>query len=320
MNLPTPPLEFECHSSIDWFTLSQRHPAFRLRWERPLGLGWEAYHRLAPGCWLRTLDLEQAHGSMPARIPGGHLSLAGMLEGHTTLEAPEGGAFELSAGQVMCNYRHDDALFVDHCPSPGRYLMVELNLSPEYLRHSLLHPPREFAFLARLGRGNGCLALTTALHRCLQDILSPPVTGPLLASYLQAKSSEFLCLLLASHTQPAPAPRLLARDCRSLEKARRLLLADLARPPRLAELGRGIGMSERRLKERFKEYYGQTLSDCLRQARMREAERLLDGGGLAITQIADALGYEHAANFATAFKREFGLTPRAYQQRHRLDR
>lgn len=316
--LPTTPPEFDCRSSTDWFPLSQCHPAFRLRWERPLGLGWEAYYRLAPDCWLRTLDLEQAAGSSPARIPGGHLSLAAMLEGRTTLEAPEGGAFELSAGQVMCNYRRDDALFLDHCPRPGRYLMVELNLSPEYLRRALLHAPREFAFLARLGRGNGCLALTSALHRCLQEILSPPVTGPLLASYLQAKSGEFLCLLLASHTQPAPAPRLLAGDRRALEEARRLLLADLARPPGLAELGRRIGMSERRLKQRFKEYHGQSLSDCLRQARLREAERLLDDGDLTITQVADALGYEHAANFATAFKRDVGLTPRAYRQRHRL--
>ncbi|MBN8412705.1 helix-turn-helix domain-containing protein [Halomonas litopenaei] len=317
--LPTTTPEFDCRSSTDWFPLSQQHPTFRLRWERPLGRGWEAYHRLAPGCWLRTLDLEQADGSSPARISGGYLSLAAMLEGRTTLEAPEGGAFELNAGQMMCNYRRDDALFVDHCPRPGRYLMVELNLSPDYLRRSLTHlASKEFAFLVRLGSSNGCLVLTSALHRCLRDILHPPVGEPLLTSYLRAKSGEFLCLLLASHTQPVPTPTLLAGDRLALEKARRLLLDDLARPPGFAELGRRIGMSERRLKQRFKEYHGQTLSDCLRQARLREAQRLLDDGALTIAQVADALGYEHAANFATAFKRDVGLTPRAYRRRHRL--
>ncbi|WP_355661139.1 helix-turn-helix transcriptional regulator [Halomonas salifodinae] len=318
--MPASSLQYDCRSSTDWFALSAHHDAFRLRWDQPAGRGWEACYRLAPGLWLRTLDLEQASGCLPAWIPGGHLTLAAMLEGATTLEAPEGETFELAGDRLLCSHRRQGTAFLDRCLEPGRYLMALLILDPERLRQ----PPfglstDDLAAFAPGIDGNRCLPLDAALRRCLKELVAPPVDQRRLPLYLQAKSSEFLCLLLSSPTLTSPAPRIAPRDRQALEEARRRLLADLARPPRLAELSRGIGMSESRLKQRFKEHYGETLSDCLRQARLREAERLLDNDGLPIARIATDLGYEHAANFTTAFKREVGLTPREYRKRHRLD-
>lgn len=317
--MPAASLQYDCRSSTDWYALSARHDAFRLRWDQPTGRGWEACYRLAPGLWLRTLDLEQASGCLPAWIPGNHLTLAAMLDGTTRLEAPEGAAFELSGDRLLCSHRRQGTAFRDHCLEPGRYLMVLLILDPERLRQ----PPFGLTAddLAAFAPGiddERCLPLDTALHRCLRDMVSPPVDPRRLPLYLQAKSSEFLCLLFSSPSPTSPPPRVAPRDRQALETARRRLLADLARPPRLAELSRAIGMSESRLKQRFKEYHGQSLSDCLRQARLREAERLLSDDHLSIARIAEALGYEHPANFTTAFKREFGLTPRNYRQRQRL--
>ncbi|WP_197038217.1 helix-turn-helix transcriptional regulator [Billgrantia saliphila] len=317
MSAPSP--LYVCHSSTDWFALSAHHDAFRLRWDQPEGRGWEACYRLAPGLWLRTLDLEQASGCLPAWIPGGHLTLAGMLEGATALESPEGEAFELAGDRLLCSHRRQGAAFLDRCLEPGRYLMALLILDPERLRQ----PPfgltaDDLAAFNPGVDGNRCLPLDAPLRRCLKELTSPPVDQRRLPLYLQAKCSEFLCLLLSSRTLAPPRARIGVRDLQALEEARRRLLADLTRPPRLAELSRGIGMSESRLKQRFKEHHGQTLSDCLRQARMCEAERLLDDD-LPIARIATDLGYEHAANFTTAFKREFGLTPRDYRRLRRLN-
>lgn len=317
--MPAASLQYDCRSSTDWFALSAHHDAFRLRWDQPTGRGWEACYRLAPGLWLRTLDLEQASGCLPAWIPGNHLTLAGMLDGVTRLETPEGEAFELGGDRLLCSHRRQGTAFLDRCLEPGRYLMVLLILDPERLRQ----PPFGLTAddLAAFAPGiddDRSLPLDTALRRCLRDMVSPPVDPRRLPLYLQAKSSEFLCLLLSAPTLASPAPRIAPRDSQALEEARRRLLADLARPPRLAELSRDIGMSESKLKQRFKEYHGQTLSDCLHQARLREAERLLGDDRLAIARVAEALGYEHPANFTTAFKREFGLTPRDYRKRQRL--
>lgn len=317
--MPAASLQYDCRSSTDWFALSAHHDAFRLRWDQPTGRGWEACYRLAPGLWLRTLDLEQASGCLPAWIPGNHLTLAGMLDGVTRLETPEGEAFELGGDRLLCSHRRQGTAFRDRCLEPGRYLMVLLILDPERLRQ----PPFGLTAddLAAFAPGiddDRSLPLDTALRRCLRDMVSPPVDPRRLPLYLQAKSSEFLCLLLSAPTLASPAPRIAPRDSQALEEARRRLLADLARPPRLTELSRDIGMSESKLKQRFKEYHGQTLSDCLHQARLREAERLLGDDRLAIARVAEALGYEHPANFTTAFKREFGLTPRDYRKRQRL--
>lgn len=308
--------QFDCHSSTDWLALRNKHEAFRLRWDQPRGRGWETCYHLAPGFWLRILDLEQACGSMPAQMPQGHLSLASMVEGEATLEFPQKGYFELTTGQLICNYQDNDTPFQDHCTKPGRYLMVALILAPEFLRDSpFAFSTDELSTLPPQNGNNRCLPLDTELSRCLKDIASPPVDQRRLPLYLQSKSYEFLCLLLSSSLQVPRSTRRAARDHRALEEARRRLLDDLSQPPRLAELSRSIGMSDSKLKQRFKEYYGHPLSVCLLQARMKEARRLLNDGHLAIARIAETLGYEHAANFTTAFKRECGLTPREYRKR-----
>jgi len=96
--------------------------------------------------------------------------------------------------------------------------------------------------------------------------------------------------------------------------AQRLLHDDLAQPPDLASLAKAVGTNARRLNEAFRNCAGATVFEYLREARMEQARKLLRETGLAVQVIASDLGYDNPANFATAFRARFGLSPRDYRK------
>ena len=83
----------------------------------------------------------------------------------------------------------------------------------------------------------------------------------------------------------------------------------LATPLSTAQLAKLFRTNEKRLSRAFRDLLGYTVSEFVRRERLNQAERMLRTTGLTITQISEELGYSSSANFATAFKSQFGLTP-----------
>ena len=109
----------------------------------------------------------------------------------------------------------------------------------------------------------------------------------------------------------AQPPRL---DRNLFEAARKQLMSRLDTPPDLAELAQSIGTSQRRLSAAFKTCVGLTVFEFLREERMKEARHLLANTSLDIQAIALEVGFTSGANFATAFRERFGMSPSAYRR------
>ncbi len=86
------------------------------------------------------------------------------------------------------------------------------------------------------------------------------------------------------------------------------------RYPELAEIAEQLHVSERTLK-RHLQAEGCSFQALLDEVRQRDAERLLADPQLAIKQVADAVGYADPANFARAFGKWTGLSPKAWRDR-----
>ena len=86
------------------------------------------------------------------------------------------------------------------------------------------------------------------------------------------------------------------------------------RYPELAEVAEQLHVSERTLK-RHLQAEGCSFQALLDEVRQRDAERLLANPQLAIKQVADAVGYADPANFARAFGKWTGLSPKAWRDR-----
>ncbi|MEK9724699.1 MAG: helix-turn-helix transcriptional regulator [Rhodospirillaceae bacterium] len=70
-------------------------------------------------------------------------------------------------------------------------------------------------------------------------------------------------------------------------------------------------MSEKRINAVFREMYGGTVFEVLRDARLTIAREMLETGDAPIKSVSWDVGYAHVSNFNRAFSRMFGVTPGA---------
>ena len=96
-----------------------------------------------------------------------------------------------------------------------------------------------------------------------------------------------------------------------------ILLDEMADPPGLIKLAHQVGTNQARLGREFQTYLGMSIFEYLREQRLVRAQELLATTDKQIQQIAEAIGFKRASDFATAFKLRFGMTPREYRKRHR---
>jgi DNA-binding response OmpR family regulator len=94
------------------------------------------------------------------------------------------------------------------------------------------------------------------------------------------------------------------------------LSENLRNPPTLPRLASLLGTNEKRLSKAFREALGQTVFEYMREQRLQLSRKLLAETAMSITAVADETGFSTAANFATAFRERFGLTPWAWRSLH----
>ncbi|MBB1594596.1 hypothetical protein A9973_10960 [Achromobacter sp. UMC46] len=109
----------------------------------------------------------------------------------------------------------------------------------------------------------------------------------------------------------APAPRIEPRHAaRLLDLRARIDAGKITGPGRLADLTAQTGLGVRALQQGFQALTGSSAVEYLREQRLKAAQRALVSQGVSVAQAAATAGYSSAANFATAFKRLFGVSPR----------
>ncbi|MEZ5498672.1 MAG: AraC family transcriptional regulator [Steroidobacteraceae bacterium] len=148
-------------------------------------------------------------------------------------------------------------------------------------------------------------------------------SGALKTLHGEARALELLGLsaqALIEHTAGAERPDrgLTRRDVERIHRAREVIEKRFVAPPTIGELARSVGLNEGKLMHAFKQMFGCTIFDFAQQLRMQRAKELLEQSDLAVTQVAFEVGYEYSSNFTTAFKRHFGVTPKAARDAARL--
>lgn len=108
---------------------------------------------------------------------------------------------------------------------------------------------------------------------------------------------------------PEAAGRQRPRELRRMAALRQWLDSGAADGLPLAAVAERACMSVNTLQRHFRAAWGCTVAEYLREARLARARAALEQGGKTVMQVAWEAGYSSAANFATAFRRRYGVAP-----------
>lgn len=107
-------------------------------------------------------------------------------------------------------------------------------------------------------------------------------------------------------------------DDAAIAAAQSWLADNYALPNPVGTMVARSGLAERSFKRRFRTATGYTPVDYAQTLRVEEAKQDLERTDAPVEDIAAAVGYEDPTFFRKLFKRQVGVTPAQYRQRHRL--
>ena len=151
----------------------------------------------------------------------------------------------------------------------------------------------------------------------LNQILNFNIHSSIKTLYVKGKIYELLSLYFNTNDENTEekCPFLIDEHYVSkIRQAKDIIIGRMTEPPTLQELSAEINLPLKKLKEGFKQIYGDTVFNFLFHYKMEEARRMLETNTLNVNEVGLQVGYSTSSHFITAFKKKFGTTPKKYVQ------
>ncbi|HEV8136356.1 MAG TPA: AraC family transcriptional regulator [Pyrinomonadaceae bacterium] len=162
-----------------------------------------------------------------------------------------------------------------------------------------------------------CLWLEPILNGLAREVQNPSVgSGSLINHLTGVMFVQAVRAWIRSRPQTEGGWLGALRD-QQISSALNLMHQGSGRPWTIAKLAAEVGMSRSPFATKFTAFVGEPPLTYLTRLRMNLAADYLRNEHLRIGEIAERVGYESQASFTNAFKRQFAMSPREYQEKHR---
>ena len=240
------------------------------------------------------------------------------LNGQTNFTFNEGRyTFQVQEDHSMLLYNPQKALPIDVELAPNTWMVSVLISITKF--HSLFSPDaNHISFLSPENSSRKYydnLPFSSSIAVVLSQILQAKVHDSMKSLYFKGKVYELLSLYFNKSEDPSveQCPFLVDEEnIQKIRQAKTIILERMTDPPSLEQLAVEIGLSLKKLKEGFKQLYGDTVFAYLLDHKMEEARRMLDSQKYNVNEVGLKLGYSTASHFITAFKKKYGTTPKKY--------
>ncbi|MBM9616732.1 helix-turn-helix transcriptional regulator [Desulfobulbus rhabdoformis] len=153
---------------------------------------------------------------------------------------------------------------------------------------------------------------TPLIKSVLHQLLHCPYCGTTRQIYLEGKTMELIAHMLEQlcprggccHGCPVKSS-----DADRAHHAAHMLIRDLNNPPDIIKIAKSVGLSRTKLFRCFRQTFGLSPFEYLRNRRLQMAMHLLQDGEVNVTEAALLVGYTNLSYFAKAFKLMFGIAP-----------
>ena len=213
--------------------------------------------------------------------------------------------------------------------NPERDLPIEVMVHPNSWLISVLLPIHKFhglfseeadyiTFLSEENKGRKYYKdgmITPSMAIVLNQLMNFNLHPSVQSLYGKAKTYELLSLYFnrSEDIDIAQCPFLVDEEnVAKIKQAKEIIIARMTEPPTLLELSKEIGLPLSKLKEGFKQIYGDSVFSFLFDYKMEVARQLLASGVHNVNEVGLKVGYSTASHFISAFKKKFGTTPKKY--------
>jgi AraC-like DNA-binding protein len=157
--------------------------------------------------------------------------------------------------------------------------------------------------------------ISPSMSIVLNQLLNFNLNSSVKTLYFKGKIFELLSLYFNKNEEANTdqCPFLVSEtNVNKIKLAKDIIINRLAEPPSLNELSNEIGLSLKKLKEGFKQIYGDSVYSFLIDYKMELARKLLESGDYNVNEIGLKIGYSTSSHFIAAFKKKYGITPKKY--------
>ncbi|HLT53407.1 MAG TPA: AraC family transcriptional regulator [Flavobacteriaceae bacterium] len=215
--------------------------------------------------------------------------------------------------------------------NPQRDLPMHLSLNPNSWMVSLLISIKRFhglfsqeadyiTFLSKDNRDKKYYKdaeISPSMAVVLNQISHYNLNNSIKPLYFKAKAYELLSLYFNRNEDAnvEQCPFLVDEtNVIKIRQAKDIIIARMSEPPSLQDLANEIGLSLKKLKEGFKQIYGDSVYSFLFDYKMEVARKLLESEDYNVNEVGLRVGYSTASHFIAAFKKKYGTTPKKYLQ------
>jgi AraC-like DNA-binding protein len=238
------------------------------------------------------------------------------------------GKFNFNSGNYSFDVLEEHALLLYN---PQRDLPLNLELKPNTWIISLLISIKKFHSLFSLEadyihflsddnkdkKYYDNKPISPAMAIVLNQMLNYNLHSSIKKLYLKGKAYELLSLYFNRNEDAdiEQCPFLVdEQNVLKIRKAKDIIITRMAEPPGLQELANEVGLSLRKLKDGFKQIYGDSVFSFLFDYKMEFARKLLESNQHNVNEVGHKVGYSTSSHFIAAFKKKFGTTPKKYIQ------
>ncbi len=158
-------------------------------------------------------------------------------------------------------------------------------------------------------------SISPAMAVVLNQMMNSNLHSSIRTLYLKGKAYELLSLYFnrSKDANIEQCPFLVDEEnVLKIRKAKDIIIARMADPPSLQQLANEVGLTLKKLKEGFKQIYGDSVYSFLFDYKMEYACKLLSSNKMNVNEVGHKIGYSASSHFIAAFKKKYGTTPKKY--------
>jgi len=210
---------------------------------------------------------------------------------------------------------------VSHLDGVREYITLAIEYDMEILKEWATFFPLLANFLEKVREGEPAALLprpewiTKEIQDITYKILHISLEDGANQKYFTLLANTLLFHLLYQAVQQQPASNYNYYEMDSIQAAREMIRKNIRYHFVIREIAQKVGMNEFKLKNGFRELFGNGVYEYLRSERMQVARQLLGESGRSIKEIASMTGYRSVNSFIKAFKKMYGVTPGDFRRR-----